>query len=89
MCEDVQGLGSYHETEDFIKFLKDHCSRFMEYSVGGKEQLWELSLAPPLSMCLVCEAKLTSHNTPSSARLFTLEGPVPATKVCLESSLVK
>lgn len=39
-CEDVQGLRSYHETEDFIKFLvEDHCSHFMAYSVRSKEHL--------------------------------------------------
>ena len=42
-CEDIEGLRSYHETEDFTKFLEDHCSCFMAYSVGSKEQLWELS----------------------------------------------
>ena len=57
-------------------------------------KLWEISerseyhltkvLAPPVSTCLSCEGNISMHNWPTRARLFSLEGPVPASNIALE-----
>ena len=41
-------------------------------------------LTPPVSQCLQCDKKLSVRGNPSKAILFTLDGPVPCTKVMLE-----
>ena len=35
-------------------------------------------------MCLCCERDVSMHNPPSKAKVSTLEGPIPATKITLE-----
>ena len=77
----------------YIQFLEMYCASFL-----GKEEsddyLWQLTeteefnynkfLTPPFSSCTQCERKLTIRNNPSKAKLYTLNGPVPCTKITLE-----
>ena len=83
------------ELEFTVNFMECNCVQFL--SMGEpleQNKLWEISerseypltkfLAPPVSTCLSCEGNLTMHNRPTRARLFSLEGPVPASKITLE-----
>lgn len=83
------------EVEFTVNFMESNCVQFLSMGEPLEENnLWEISerseyhltkfLAPPVSTCLSCEGNLTMHNWPTRARLFSLEGPVPASKITLE-----
>jgi hypothetical protein len=84
---------SIEEIAMYMKFVQTYCPLFVE-RVDSHEHLWRLTktedlsfvkfLTPPVSLCLLCEKGLTIRNNPSKAKLFTLDGPVPCTKVTLE-----
>ena len=78
-----------------VNFMESNCVQFL--SMGERlevNKLWEISerseyhltkfLAPPVSTCLSCGGNITMHNWPTRARLFSLEGPVPASNIALE-----
>ena len=83
------------QVEFHVNFMESNCAKFLS-SKGSldESQLWEMCegeryrftkfLAPPVSSCLSCEGNLSMHNRPSKAKVFTLEGPIPASKITLE-----
>ncbi|CAB3985930.1 Hypothetical predicted protein [Paramuricea clavata] len=84
---------SIDELSTYIKFIEKYCDAFLRH-VDNEEHLWQLTkkeeitfnkfLTPPVSICSSCEKNLTVRNNPSKAKLFTLEGPIPCTKITLE-----
>jgi hypothetical protein len=69
--------------------LESYCPVFM----SNKDEIQESDLpsrniekylTPPVSTCTKCDKKLSMRNNPSSAVLFTLNGPVPCSKVSLD-----
>ena len=79
----------------YVSFLERHCPKFISTSEFlPKDKLWKLCdgcryryakfLSPPLQCCLNCSEGVTMHNPPSNPTLFTLEGPIPASKITLE-----
>ena len=86
------------EIELLCSFLESYCSEFLNVPTLTTsttcQSIWNLTqdegtyfngfLTPPVTNCLDCEKLLTMHNKPSKATLFTLEGPVPCTKITLE-----
>jgi hypothetical protein len=84
---------SIEELSMCIQFMETFCVVFVGQT-DSDEHLWRLTntedfsynkfLTPPVSMCILCENNLTIRNNPSKANLFTLEGPVPCTKITLE-----
>ena len=85
---------SKEEVDCYVNFLESFCLNFIAFRPLPKEQLWNMCeggkynfttfLSPPVSTCLRCERDITMHNPPSKAKVFTLEGPIPATKIILE-----
>lgn len=83
------------ELEFTVNSMESYCVQFLsmgepleqnkllEISKRSKYRLTKF-LAPPVRTCLCCEGNLTMHNWPTRARLFSLEGPVPASKIALE-----
>lgn len=77
----------------YIKFAETYCSSFLKVKESD-DHLWKLTeseelvfnkfFTPPVSQCLQCDKKLSVRGNPSKAILFTLDGPVPCTKVTLE-----
>ncbi len=41
-------------------------------------------LTSPLKMCLRCERSLTMKNYPAKVKVFTMDGPLPCSKITLE-----
>ena len=84
---------SIEELSMCVKFMETFCAVFVGQT-DSDEPLWRLTntedfsynkfLTPPVSMCILCENNLTIRNNQSKAKLFTLEGPVPCTKITLE-----
>ena len=84
---------SIDELSLYIKFMETYCAAFLD-ETQSDDHLWELTkteeiiynkfLSPPVSLCNLCGKTLTIRNNPSKAKLFTLEGPVPCTKITLE-----
>ena len=93
-CPDSLSSLSKEEVDCYVNFLESFCPDFIAFSPLPKEQLWNMCeggkynftafLSPPVSACLRCESDITMHNPPSKAKVFTLEGPIPATKITLE-----
>ena len=84
---------STDELSIYIKFIETYCAAFLG-ETESDDHLWELTktedviynkfLSPPVSLCILCDKALTIRNNPSKAKLFTLKGPVPCTKITLE-----
>lgn len=84
---------SIDELSLYIKFMETYCAVFLD-ETESDDHLWELTkteeviynkfLSPPVSICILCDKALTIRNNPSKAKLFTLNGPVPCTKITLE-----
>ena len=84
---------SIDELSLYIKFMETYCAVFLD-ETESDDHLWELTkteeviynkfLSPPVSICSLCDKALTIRNNPSKAKLFTLNGPVPCTKITLE-----
>ena len=82
---------SKEEVDCYVNFLESSCPNFIASSPLPDEQLWNMSevgkycftkfLSPPVSRCLCCDGNITMHNPPSKAKVFTLQGPIPATKI--------
>ena len=77
----------------YIKFAETYCSSFLKVKesddhlwklTGSEELVFNKFVTPPVSQCLQCDKKLSVRGNPSKAILFTLDGPVPCTKVTLE-----
>ena len=84
---------SIDELSLYINFMETYCAAFID-ETESDDHLWELTkteeiiynkyLSPPVSICILCDKALTIRNNPSKAKLFTLDGPVPCTKITLE-----
>ena len=77
----------------YIQFAETYCSSFLTVKENDNH-LWKLTeteelsflkfLTPPVSLCMQCDKKLSVRNNPSKAKVFTLNGPIPCSKVTLE-----
>ena len=77
-----------------MTFNETYCPAFISAKKPSVDHLWKLTqkedlpfnkfIAPPVARCFQCEKDLTIRNNPSKAKLFTLDGPIPCTKVTLE-----
>lgn len=77
----------------YTQFAEMYCSSFLSVKENDNH-LWKLTekenlsfnkfLTPPVSLCMHCNKKLSMRNNPCKAKLFTLNGPIPCTKVTLE-----
>ncbi len=77
----------------YVKFVETYCPIFLSEKKDG-DNLWKLTqtkdlpynkfLTPPVATCFQCQKDLTLRNNPSKAKLFTLDGPIPCTKITLE-----
>lgn len=94
-CCSSRSLDSLADVHLYLSFLEKHCTEFLSSpEVLPHDKLWKLCenggyhytkcLSPPLKSCLNCGEGITMHNPPSKAKLFTLEGPIPASKITLE-----
>lgn len=78
----------------YVKFIETYCPVFITAKKPSTDHLWELTqtedlpyncfLTPPVSTCTQCDKDLTIRNNPSKAKMFTLEGTIPCTKITLE-----
>lgn len=78
------------EAELFLTLLS-RCQKFIgsevkEYSFTENSRVPGYLLTPPEELkmrgCLKCDNKLTTHNDASLVTVFTIKGPIPATKIC-------
>jgi hypothetical protein len=77
----------------YVKFAETYCPNFIAEKKAS-DHLWKLTqtedlpfnkfLTPPVARCIQCQKDLTIRNNPSKAKVFTLDGPIPCTKVTLE-----
>ena len=84
---------SIEDLQLFSRFLGNYCPTFMSVK-ETTSNFWNLSrdedlffnkfLTPPVSSCIRCDRQLTMHNNPTKANMFTLEGPIPCSKISLE-----
>ena len=85
---------SMADFQKYVKFLETYCPVFVSAKKPSVDHLWNLTqkedlpfnkfIAPPVARCFQCEKHLTVRNNPSKAKVFTLDGPTPCTKVTLE-----
>ena len=68
----------------FANVLEKNCPTFMSQKGDFPSIELKKYLSPPVSTCINCDKKLSMRNNPSSAILFTLNGPVCCAKVSLE-----
>jgi hypothetical protein len=68
----------------FANVLEKNCPTFMSQKGDFLSNEFKKYLSPPVSTCINCDKKLSMRNNPSSAILFTLNGPVCWAKVSLE-----
>ena len=86
------------EVTEFVKIVDDIPQKDIDAIVSlfgsvPQEILWKATikegiphnmfLGPPTSNCYHCNARLQAHNHPCSVICFTVEGPIPATKLTL------
>ena len=76
------------EIELLCSFLESYCPEFLNVPTLTTtcQSIWSLTQDEGIYFndCLDCEKLLNMHNKPFKATLFTLEGPVPCTKITLE-----
>ena len=85
---------SMADFETYVKFIETYCPVFITAKKPSADHLWRLTqtedlpfnkfITPPVARCFQCEKDLTIRNNPSQAKVFTLDGPIPCTKVTLE-----
>ena len=73
--------------------METYCAVFLD-ETECDDHLWELTkseeiiynrfLSPLVSICILRNKAFTIRNNPSKAKLFTLDGPVPCTKITLD-----
>ena len=78
----------------YVTFIETYSPAFVSAKKPSVAHLSKLTqkedlpfnnfIAPPVARCFQCEKDLTIRNNPSKAKLFTLDGPIPCTKVTLE-----
>lgn len=94
-CCSSRSLDSLANVHLYVSFLEKYCTEFLcSPEVLPHDKLWKLCenggyrytkfLSPPTKSCLNCGEGITMHNPPSKAKLFTLQGPIPASKITLE-----
>lgn len=84
---------SMEDFQTYVKFVETYCPIFLSEKKEC-DNLWKLTqaqdlpynkfLTPPVARCVQCQKDLTVRNNPSKAKLFTLDGPIPCTKITLE-----
>ena len=77
---------SVDELSRYAEIMESRCPSFLSVN---ETQLQShvgptVYISPPLSSCLKCDKLLSMHNKPSTATLFTLNGPTLCGKVNLE-----
>ena len=84
------------DLDSYLTFFERHCRQFIDSNSLNKEHIFSafqkasdgllasMFLSPPVNSCLSCDGGLTMHNSPSSARLYGMSGPVAVSKVTLE-----
>lgn len=72
---------SLDDVGKLTKFIEYYCPLFL---ANRQEVIGHKFLSPPLADCMKCSKRLTMHNDPSQAKLFTLKGPINCSKVTLE-----
>ena len=85
---------SISDFQMYVKFVETYCPMFIAAKKPLADHLWKLTqtedlpfnkfITPPLARCFQCEKDLTVRNNPSRAKVFTLDGPIPCTKITLE-----
>ncbi|CAB4034143.1 Hypothetical predicted protein, partial [Paramuricea clavata] len=81
------------DVEFYVNIMESYCpSLFLTQDVDDK--LLELTksenmsfikfLTPPVSACLRCGKSLTMRNYPAKVKLFSVNGPIPCSKITLE-----
>ena len=85
---------SVEDLELYTEFAEKYCSLFLANKddddvlrrLTEQEQSTPFNkfLTPPVSLCMQCDRKLTIRNNPCKVALFTLNGPIPCSKVTLE-----
>jgi len=94
-CCSSRSLDSLANVHLYVSFLEKYCTEFLcSPEVLPHDKLWKLCenggyrytkfLSPPTKSCLNCGEGITMHNPRSKAKLFTLQGPIPASKITLE-----
>jgi hypothetical protein len=88
-------LKSEKDLDSYLTFFERHCRQFIDSNSLNKEHIFSafqkasdrlsasMFLSPPVNSCLSCDGSLTMHNSPSSARLYGMSGPVAVSKVTL------
>jgi hypothetical protein len=84
---------SMEDFQTYVKFVGTYCPIFLSEKKEC-DNLWKLTqaqdlpynkfLTPPVARCVQCRKELTVRNNPLKAKLFTLDGPIPCTKITLE-----
>ena len=76
----------------YVSLVETHCSSLcssLDNDLNGvlwkatEEECFNCMMTPPVNQCLNCKKQLTTNNKPNKATLFTLNGPIPATKLQL------
>ena len=82
----VEAAVPKQEAELFIRLLS-RCHKFIGYELVTENRKFSgCFLTPPEELkesgCLKCGNKLTTHNEASRVTVFTVKGPISATKIC-------
>ena len=91
----TSSLASITDVHFYVCFVERFCPKFVSMpTVLPQDRLWNLSedgkyrytkfLSPPLQSCMNCGGYINMHNPPTTAKVFTLQGPIPASKITLE-----
>lgn len=83
------------DLEVYVQLVETHCSSMVtaETDRHFNESLWNLTeeedfyfnsfMCCPVEECLSCGSSISLSNKPSKATVFTLDGPMPSTKLVL------
>jgi len=91
----LETKGIYYSIENlqhYVDYLTTYCGSFINSKIGSSAtELFDLTnttfnrfLSPPVSTCFMCGSTLKMHNSPTKAIVYSLEGPLPSTKVTLQ-----
>ena len=83
--------------QSYVTLLQTRCpSLLSSYCQDFNDVFWKATedesfnfvkmMAPPVHHCLNCKQPLSLNNKPTKVTLFTLQGPIPSTKLRLRCS---
>ena len=73
------------ELSRYTEIMERWCPKFLHVDESNIDmETSNKFISPPVGTCIKCDKILSMHNNPSTATLFTLDGPILCSKVTLE-----